>query len=188
MAKRKIRADFRKNRTTRQRSTDLTRRFEREDYEDQLDEPHQERISGKGELTRRRTIVGTQSDDETAGFAVHPEIDLADCRPGRVLAVHGLLSIVEADDGIFFRCTTRGLLRTLSTGQRHVVAAGDRILFRPADSQETGAATVGASILEGNIVRIEPRRSVLSRTVRGKEHVIATNVDQMVIVTSAAQP
>jgi ribosome biogenesis GTPase len=188
MAKRKIRADFRKNRTTRQRSTDLTRRFEREDYEDQLDEPHQERISGKGELTRRRTVVGTQSDDETAGFAVHPEIDLADCRPGRVLAVHGLLSIVEADDGIFFRCTTRGLLRTLSTGQRHVVAAGDRILFRPADSQETGAATVGASILEGNIVRIEPRRTVLSRTVRGKEHVIATNVDQMVIVTSAAQP
>jgi ribosome biogenesis GTPase / thiamine phosphate phosphatase len=188
MAKRKIRADFRKNRTTRQRATDLTKRFEREDYEDQLDEPHQERISGKGELTRRRTVVGTQSDDETAGFAVHPEIDLADCRSGRVLAVHGLLSIVEADDGIFFRCTTRGLLRTLSTGQRHVVAAGDRILFRPADSKETGAATVGASMLEGNIVRIEPRRTVLSRTVRGKEHVIATNVDQMVIVTSAAQP
>jgi ribosome biogenesis GTPase len=188
MSKRKIRADFRKNRTARQRSTDLTRRFEREDYDDQLDEPREERISGKGELTRKRTVIGTQSDADAAGFAVQPDIDLVDCRPGRVLAVHGLLCIVEADNGIFFRCTTRGLLRTLSTGQRHVVAAGDRVLFRPADSEETSTATVGANILEGNIVRIETRRTVLSRTVRGKQHVIATNVDQMVIVASAAQP
>src|SRR5262249_44133467 len=41
---------------------------------------------------------------------------------------------------------------------------------------------------EGIIERIEPRDSVLSRTVRGKQHVIVANVDQMVIVASAAQP
>ena len=63
MSKRKIRTDFRKNRTPRQRASDLTRRFERDDA-DQLDEPHDERISGKGELTRRRTVVGTASDDD----------------------------------------------------------------------------------------------------------------------------
>jgi ribosome biogenesis GTPase / thiamine phosphate phosphatase len=188
MSKRKIRADFRKNRTARQRSSDLTRRFEREDYDDQLDEPHGERISGKGELTRRRTVVGTQSDNESASFAVQPDMNLADCRAGRVLVVHGLLSIVEAADGTYFRCTTRGLLRTLSTGQRHVVAAGDQILFRRADSQATGTPKGDATTAEGNIVRIEPRRTVLSRTVRGKQHVIATNVDQMVIVSSAARP
>jgi ribosome biogenesis GTPase len=188
MSKRKIRADFRKNRTPRQRSSDLTKRFEREDYEDQQDEPREERISGKGELSRKRTVVGAQSDEGLAGFAVQPDMNLADCLPGRVLAVHGLLSIVQAAGGTFFRCTTRGLLRTMSTEQRHVVAAGDQILFRPADPQTTGANNLGGTALEGNIIRIEPRRTVLSRTVRGKQHVIATNVDQMVIVTSAAQP
>ncbi|HZZ28304.1 MAG TPA: ribosome small subunit-dependent GTPase A [Pirellulales bacterium] len=188
MSKRKIRADFRKNRTPRQRSTDLTRRFEREDYDDQLDEPHEERISGKGELSRKRTVVGSKAEEETAGFTVHPEIDLATCRPGRVLSVHGLLSMVEAEDGTYFRCTTRRLLRTLSTDQRHVIAAGDRVLFCPADLSKSGAAAPEGTMPDGNIERIEPRRTLLSRTVRGKQHVIATNVDQMLIVTSAAEP
>ncbi|HEY2762215.1 MAG TPA: GTPase RsgA, partial [Pirellulales bacterium] len=188
MSKRKIRADFRKNRATPQRSADLTRRFEREDYEDQADEPREERISGKGELTRKRTVVGTQADEESAGFAVQPEIDSTLCRPGRVLSVHGLASVVEADDGTLFRCSTRRLLKTLSTEQRHVVAAGDRVLFRLTDPQANGAVTSDGNLAEGIIERIEPRRTVLSRTVRDKQHVIATNVDQMIIVGSAAQP
>ncbi len=188
MSKRKIRANFRKNRATPQRSADLTRRFEREDYEDQADEPREERISGKGELTRKRTVVGTHADEESGGFAVQPQIDSTLCRPGRVLSVHGLASVVEADDGTLFRCATRRLLKTLSTEQRHVVAAGDRILFRLTDPQANGAITSDGNLAEGIIERIEPRRTVLSRTVRSKQHVIATNVDQMVIVGSAAQP
>jgi ribosome biogenesis GTPase / thiamine phosphate phosphatase len=188
MTNRKIRADFRKNRVARQRSSDLTRRFEREDYDDQLDEPRQERISGKGELTRKRTVVGTQADEESAGFAVQPEIDLSTCRAGRVLSVHGLQSIVEANEGGHFRCATRRLLKTLSTEQRHVVAAGDRILFRPAEPQAKGSPNVDGVMPDGVIERIEPRRTILCRTVRGKQHVIAANVDQMVIVSSAAQP
>jgi len=185
---RKIRADFRKNRAPRQRSGDLTRRFEREDYDQQLDEPHGERISGKGELTRRRTVIGSHADEESGGFAVTPQIDLANCRSGRVLAVYGLLSVVEADDGTHFRCAVRRLLRTLSTDQRHVVSAGDRVLFRPAVPNAVGATTACGLLPEGIIEGIEPRHSVLSRTVRGKQHVIVANVDQMVIVASAAQP
>src|SRR5262245_12674598 len=185
---RKIRTEFRKNRTPRQRSSDLTRRFEREDYDKQLDEPRAERITGKGEWTRRRTGVGRATDDESGGFAVLPEIDIAKCRAGRVLAVHGLLSLVEAADGTHFRCAVRRLLRTLSTDQRHVVAAGDRILFRPAVPGAAGATTPDGTLPEGIIERVEPRHSVLSRTARGKQHVIVANVDQMVIVASAAQP
>ena len=187
MSKRKIRTDFRKNRTPRQRDSDLTRRFERDDAE-QLDEPHQERISGKGELTRRRTVVGTVSDDDASTFAVLPEIDLQQCRPGRVLSVHGLLCVVEAEDSTLFHCTTRRILRTLSTDQRHVVAAGDRVLFRPADPHAVAASSTDSAPPEGFIERIEPRRTVLSRTVRSQQHVIVTNVDQMVIVASAAEP
>src|SRR5262249_5402670 len=137
---------------------------------------------------RRRTVVGSEADTEAAGFAVVPQIDPATCRSGRVLAVYGLLSIVEAEDRTHFRCAVRRLLRTLSTDQRHVVAAGDRVLFRPAVPVAAGATGARATVPEGIIERIEARHTVLSRTVRGKQHVIVANVDQMVIVSSAAQP
>ena len=119
-----------------------------------------------------------------------PEIDLEQCKPGRVLSVHGLLCVVEAEDGTLFHCTTRRILRTLSTEQRHVLAAGDRVLFRHGASFLGSAKVVDAdaSLPEGLIERIEPRRTVISRTVRGQQHVIVANVDQMVVVSSAAEP
>jgi ribosome biogenesis GTPase len=86
---------------------------------------------------------------------------------------------VRADDGRLYQCVTRRLLRTLSTEQRHVVAAGDDVLFR---------LVKGGGAEEGIIERVEPRRSCLSRAVRGRQHVIVTNVDQVVIVGSAAEP
>src|SRR3954452_25055047 len=129
MSKRKIRADFRKNRNVRQRDSDLTRTYDPATSGDS-DAPREERVSGKGELSRRRTVGGTQSDEDSSSFGVVPDVDAATTRSGRVLAVHGLLSIVQADDGTYFRCATRRLLKTLSTDQRHVVAARDRVVFR----------------------------------------------------------
>jgi ribosome biogenesis GTPase len=186
MSKKKIRADFRKNRAARQRANDLTRRFDQ--GTDDIDLPRGERVSGKGELTRRRTVVGASAEPDAAGFAVSPQIDLSQCQPGRVLAVYGLLSIVEAEDGTHFRCATRRLLKTLSTDQRHVVAAGDRVLFRPATTKANAAVSGTGELPEGLIERIEVRSTVLSRTVRGRQHVIVANVDQMIIVASAAEP
>ena len=93
-----------------------------------------------------------------------------------MLAVHGLTSTVATDDGAEYRCAVRRLLKTLHTDLRHVVAAGDRVLFRPAEDH--------AGIIE----RIEPRHGVLSRESRGRQHVIVANVDQLVIVASAAEP
>jgi ribosome biogenesis GTPase / thiamine phosphate phosphatase len=56
------------------------------------------------------------------------------------------------------------------------VAAGDRVLFRPSgDSQ-------------GIIERIEARHGVLCRTSRRKQHILVTNVDQLLIIGSAAEP
>ncbi|HEX3727869.1 MAG TPA: ribosome small subunit-dependent GTPase A, partial [Pirellulales bacterium] len=95
---------------------------------------------------------------------------------GRVLEVNGLTSAVEAPDGAMVQCATRRLLKTLSTAQRHVVAAGDFVLFR----------TVGDG--EGIIERVEPRKTVLARAVRSRQQIIVTNVDQLVIVSSAAEP
>jgi ribosome biogenesis GTPase len=172
--KKKLRAEFRKNRGSRARKPDPTREYRAGD-ERADDRAQQERISGKGELTRKRVVVG-QTSENAGGLGVLPDVDFSVCRRGRVLAVFGLTSDVEADDGAIYHCATRRLLKTLATDQRHVVAAGDWVYFRPA----------GAG--EGIIERIEPRKGVISRTSRGRQHIIAVNVDQLVIVGSAAEP
>ncbi len=172
---RKVRADLRKNRNVRTRQNDLTRNFA-SNQEAVEDMATGQSVSGKGELTRKRTVVNADVGEDASGAIVLPAIDPAICRQGRVLRVQGLHSAVQLDDGSLRLCATRRLLKTLSTDQRHVVAAGDRVWVRPE----------GAS--EGIIERVEPRTGVLSRTSRGRQHVLVANVDQLLIVTSAAQP
>ncbi len=138
--------------------------------------PEDERVSGKGELTRKRTVQGVQLESDAAGLGVRLDVDEAVVRAGRVLSVHGLSSVVESADGQLHICATRRLLKTLSTDQRHVVAAGDCVMFRPAPGNE------------GVIERVEPRTTALSRAIRGRQHIIVTNVDQLLIVASAAEP
>jgi len=177
--KKKIRASFRKNREVRARRTDWTRQFDEHGFEEE--DPHQqERISGKGELTRKRTVRGDALDTgDEPGLEVHLEVDEAVCRQGRVLSVHGLISDVEDEEGRMHQCATRRLLKTLSTEQRHVVAAGDRVWFRPVEDTDPP---------EGIIERVEPRRGSICRTSRGRQHIIVTNVDQLLIISSAAEP
>jgi ribosome biogenesis GTPase / thiamine phosphate phosphatase len=158
---RRVRVDFRKKHQERSRPGDLTRVYHQDEQSAELDVPGVERVSGKGELTRRRTVVESSQDD---------------LLPGRVLRVHGLESVVEASSGEQYRCVIRQLLKSLATDQRNVVVAGDRVEFRP---QRSGS---------GMIQRVMPRRNQLSRGSKQRQHVLAANVDQLVIVTSAAQP
>ena len=176
MAKRKgkIRTDFRKNRSGRARQGDLTRRFHALDNNE--DAPHDERVSGKGELTRRRTVKSVADDPGQESLGVVLDVAGSSCVRGRVLSVHGLTSMVQTEDGRLVPCATRRLLKTLSTDQRHVVAAGDRVMIRLASGDE------------GIIERVEPRHGVLSRTVRGRQQILVANVDQLLIIGSAAEP
>jgi ribosome biogenesis GTPase / thiamine phosphate phosphatase len=174
--KQKIRTEFRKNRAARARSDDWTRRFRAEGVEDPHDAVLEERVSGKGELTRKRTVLGATAEGEEAGLGLLLDVDPTTVLRGRVLSVHGLVSTVEAPDGAITMCATRRLLKTLSTDQRHVVAAGDFVMYRPAAGRE------------GVIERVEPRTSVLSRATRGRQQIIVTNVDQLLIIASAAEP
>ncbi|WP_145056644.1 ribosome small subunit-dependent GTPase A [Lignipirellula cremea] len=172
--KKKIRTEFRKKYGGRSRDGDLTR-----DYKaggENADAQHSERISGKGSLTRHRTITGGQTEAEETAFAVELSVDEAQSKQGRVLSIHGLNSFVMSDDGIRYQCSTRGLLKSLNTDQRNVIAVGDRVSIRVVSEGE------------GVIDRIEPRRGVISRTSRGRQHVIVANVDQLLIITSAAEP
>jgi ribosome biogenesis GTPase / thiamine phosphate phosphatase len=174
--KKKIRTQFRKKHESRTRETDLTRAFLEHGFEDD-ESVRGERVSGKGELTRKRTIIGEAIEHEDASLAVHLEIDESVCLRGRVLRVHGLQSHVQEEKGgNLYRCATRRLLKSLSTDQRHVVVAGDQVVFRPENDDE------------GFIERIEPRHGILSRTSKGRQHVIVANVDQLLIVASAAEP
>lgn len=172
----KIRIDFRKNHQGRKRPNDLTRKFQ----QDRLDDsPSGERISGKGDLTRRRTILGGHGPSGGHGTETGMSAQFGgdgDTKIGRVLRVHGLESIVRAEDGTEFRCAVRRVLKNMSTDQRHVVAAGDIVSFRPEGTQQ------------GIIEAIHPRRGVLSRTSKGRKHVLVANIDQIIIVTSAAEP
>jgi ribosome biogenesis GTPase len=177
--KKKFRAEFRKNRAVRTRTTDWTRQYRQHGFENEA--PLQgERVSGKGDLVRRRTICGEQLEaNEEPGFDVHLDVDASVCRHGRVLSVFGLISMVEDQGGGLYQCATRRLLKTLATDQRHVVAAGDRVLFRPVENSDPK---------EGRIERVEPRHGCICRAVRGRQQILVANVDQLAIVSSAVEP
>jgi ribosome biogenesis GTPase len=177
----KVRTEFRKNRTPRTRCTNWTRQFQSDALEDQ-NLPTEQRI-GKDELSRKRTVwVSDPAEKAEAESLLSSTLDVDEVstRSGRVLRVLGLTSEVQDENGEIYQCETRRLLKTLSTTERHVVAAGDRVRFSPA-KQVTNLQC-------GTIERVEPRRATICRTVRGRRHVIVTNVDQMLVITSAAEP
>ena len=171
----KIRTEFRKNHDSRVRSKDITREFQSTEFNDD-DYERGERYSGKGRLTRKRTIIGESVESDETGLQIQLDIDLETCVRGRVLSVHGLASQVLGDDGREYRCAVRGLLKNLATDQRNVVAAGDLVYVQPDDD--------GLAVIE----RVEPRHGVISRTSKGRQHVMVANVDQLLIIASAAEP
>ena len=105
----KIRVDFKRNRNDRTRVVDWTRRYnENRDAETRGNDSADfsdsgnfsdsanavddaltgERVVGKSEATRRRTVVGTfvgaeNPSGEVGDFAVLPDVDLSVCRKGR---------------------------------------------------------------------------------------------------------
>lgn len=174
--KRKIRVELRKNRTKPPRENTWTRGFQEHGFENDATQ-NEERVRAKGDLSRYRTITqeeGGPGIDDQGNFM--PTIDETECRFGRVLRVHGLASVVEAEDGKLYRCSVRRLLKSLQTEERSIVTTGDRVWFRPAPDDE------------GVIERIEPRTGVLTRASRRREHVLVSNVDQLVIVMSLVEP
>lgn len=170
--KKKVRVNFRKKHETRARRKDFTR-----SALDATDETSElagaERVSGKGELTRRRTIIGVEDE---SGEEIIRQVDLSKCLRGRVVSATGLKCDVQGEDGRRYECAVRRILLKLATDARNAVVAGDDVLFQPTGPDE------------GVIERVEARRGVVARESQHREHVIVANVDQVVIVASAADP
>lgn len=163
------RVAFRKNRHARRRQTDVTRQFENDgDVSENL--ASSERISGKGELTRKRTVKLPAVKD-----GVDSSRNENDAWRGQVLHAHGLDSFVLDESGQITRCAIRQVLHDVATDQRHPVSAGDWVHVQGRGE-------------EAAICFIEPRRSALSRSSRGRRHTLVANLDQLFIVGSAAQP
>ena len=187
----KVRVDFKRNRNGKTRDGDWTRRY-REGLTDDFSEGSEvadaesgERVVARGDVVRKRTIVGSfvgeeNLSGEVGDFEYVPDVDESVCLKGRVLSVHGLYSYVEDEQGRVFTCVTRRILKTISTNQRQIVVAGDRVYFRDANLPD--------GRLEGIIERVEPRYGTLSRTSWNRKHVVVANVEQALIVASAAEP
>ena len=164
--KRSERVSFGKNRSKRARQGDLTHDYHKgKDF----DATHsRERVRAKGEVSRKRTV---KLDADGQSLAVG-KTD----RRGRVLSVQGLYGIIVTDDGQTHRCYVRRLLKSMESDERSVIAPGDWVWFRPAPDNE------------GLVVSVEPRKRSLVRRYRRRDHVIAANVEQVLIVGSLVNP
>ncbi|MCE9565629.1 MAG: ribosome small subunit-dependent GTPase A [Planctomycetes bacterium] len=190
--KKKVRVEMRKNRTKPPRENDLTRDY-KGDASSTDESKASERVRAKGDLSRYRHVAQDGPDGGTGQLSG----DASDGIRGRVIRVHGLASVVEADDGRIFRCAIRRLLKSLATDERSVVTTGDVVWFRPDRAglvvEEPVADSIpdteqSAPVLEGVIERVEPRHGVLTRASRRREQVLVANVDQVAIVISLVQP
>ncbi len=164
----KQRAAFKKKYQDRVRRSDLTRDFHLGDQDTLADAEQSERVSGKGDLTRKRTFY-EHSESHSDDFSQQ-------LISGRVISVHGLKSRVLGEDGQLYECALRQVLKSLNIDQRSAVVAGDQVRLRAASSKD------------GMIETVEPRRGIISRTSRGQQHILVANVDYLLIIASASEP
>ena len=167
----KIRVDMRKNRgkTPRNKMWEIDQ-LAMDSGNSTINPAADQRVRPKGDLSRKRTVMVQDSETQQGTM---PDIDRDTCLPGRVLRVHGLLSVVEVDSGQTFRCTVRRLLKTLATDERSLVTCGDRVWIRPeANSADTrpaiGSTPSARSPLpaKASSLLVNPSRSCSSMSCR----------------------
>jgi ribosome biogenesis GTPase len=170
---RKVRVDFRRNRQDRRRQKSIPPHLaEQIDDLDKLATPAWETVAPKGDLSRKRTVIEQEGG---AGPLLAGALD------GLVTAVRGLIADVEGPDGVSYACTVRRVLRTRCIDQRHPVTVGDRVRF-------VLGRVRGDAPPEGVISEVLPRRSELCRANEKRTHLIAANVDQLIVVASVDCP
>lgn len=97
---------------------------------------------------------------------------------GRVLGIYPE-GIQVQSEGALYRCQLKGTLKKEKNNAKNLIAVGDFVWIEPREQTS------------GQIFRIEPRKSVLSRAdnlLRHKEQLIAVNIDQVIIIASVVSP
>jgi len=175
---RKVRVDLRKNRGKAVRDKGEVTRLLREDEVRQDEIRQVERVRPKGALSRKRTVIVDESAASRAAL-----------RRGIVVAVRGLVS--EVDDGEqFWACTVRRVLRTLLMKERQPITVGDAVRFSPVDvgGEQSRLKSGDRTLPEGVIEEVDERKTLLMRKYDDRIQVIASNVDNGIIVVAADQP
>ncbi len=161
----KVRVPFRRNRSTRRRDNDWTGRARDAEGQD-VDSARNESVVPKGDISRQRTIIVGEETGEL--------------HRGVVVAMRGLYA--DVDDGTrVIPCTIRRIIRTRLIAERGSIAVGDRVGF-VMEPPKVGKES------EGVIELVEPRSGQLQRLAGRRVQTIAANIDQAIIVSSAAQP
>ncbi len=179
--KKKVRVEFRKNRQKRKRANDLTRSY-RQDDQKGADAASGERVRAKGDLSRHRTVIQESPGNVSASASADDPVVDAGRRPvdlpagaGRPGPRAGLGRRGRGRQGVSAAASGGSSRRWRSTAATSS-PSGDRVWFRPSGGDE------------GLIEKVEGRAGTLTRGYRRKEHVIASNVDQLLIVSAFAEP
>ncbi len=163
----KVRVEFRRNRAQPARDKSWTRQFHEHGFEN-VDTISRQSVMPKGDLSRKRTVIEDEDPSDK------------ELRDGKVIATRGLIVEVDHGDRVW-PCTVRRILRTRLIEHRHPVAVGDVVQFMiTADQDQVERA--------GVIYNVYERSSQLTRRYGDRVHVIAANVDQVLIVSSTEQP
>lgn len=134
------------------------------------------RLSTKDRSKYKKTDLKKHTD--ASDLDKKERLSKMDLQTGRVLSISSQGVLVESE-GEKIACTLRGLLKRDRFQSKNLVTVGDIVHFeRSADN-------------EGSIAEVEPRKSILSRAdnlSRKKEQLIASNIDQVLIVASVVSP
>ena len=159
-------------RRKRPRLRDLTQRYEAGelDADPQLDRDALDAPRGKP-----RKVGTTEDDPQKDRHARSREGLLA----GTVLSIGPGSCRVRSEDKEY-ACVLRGILTAKDSRRQTVLAVGDKVYF----------SLIGED--EGAVEQVGLRRTVLTRRGTGPrsrlQHIIAANVDQVVVVASASNP
>jgi ribosome biogenesis GTPase len=131
-----------------------------------------------------------EQPEEKWDFAAHPE-----WFPARVVEVHKRYAFVSPEKDIGDVQTRDVWLATVARrylqsrrGERNTICVGDRVLCRPTDDRDVDLGTdIPCCVIEN----LSPRKSRIARrdpAVPEREHILASNVDQLMIVASYKNP
>ncbi len=137
-------------------------------------------------IFERTSDISKRHNRQTARYAQKPDAHLADLE-GVVIECKGRAITVETDDGDYICKTYRSTLA--ENPDATLVVVGDKVVVKPI-MQPTETASG-----EGLIQEVKARRNKLCRSREREtnrsgelEHVIASNIDLLFIVSSIAEP
>jgi len=106
-------------------------------------------------------------------------------RPGTICGFAGASVLVRDGDHTEWLCVVRQLLKKQVKGLHSPLAVGDHVAFT------SGVAGAPGTLGEGVVASVLPRTNLLARADshnRSLIHVLAANVDHLVVVASLAEP